>query len=86
SRTFRFYDLDGQERTIELEPGTLAFTTCQTPVVAHRLGPPRIEVTRADGSRQTVEGLDLDAESSSAVFERTVAVRRLDVFFGVVGD
>ncbi|MGC9972478.1 MAG: hypothetical protein ABSE56_17990 [Bryobacteraceae bacterium] len=86
SRTFRFYDLDGQERTIELQPGTLAFTTCQTPVVAHHSGPPRIEVTRADGSRQTVQGLDLDAETSSAVFERTGAVRRLDVFFGFVGD
>ena len=81
SRTFRFYDLEGQERAIELEPGTLAFTTCQTPVVAHQSGPRRIEVTRADGSRQTVEGLDLDAQTSSAVFERTGAVRRLDVFF-----
>jgi hypothetical protein len=82
ARTFRFYDLDGQERSLELEPGTLAFTTRLVPVVAHQSGPQRIEITPADGSRRTVEGLSLDAETSAAVFERTGAVRRLDVFFG----
>jgi hypothetical protein len=75
-RTFPFYDL-------ALDPGTLAFTVCQVPVVAHQSGPPRIEITRADGARSTVEGLDLDAETSAAVFERTEAVRRLDVFFAL---
>src|SRR5208283_3615042 len=82
ARTFRFYDLDGQERSLDLASGTLVFTTCQMPVVAHQSGPPRIEITPAHGSRQTVEGLSLDAETSAAVFERTGAVRQLDVFFG----
>ncbi len=80
ARTFAL--LDGQER-LDLEPGTLAFTICQVPVIAHQAGPPRIEITRADGSRRTMEGLDLDAETSAGVFERTEAVRLLDVFFGV---
>ena len=82
---FHFYDIDGQERSLALEPGTMAFTTCQTAVVAHRSGPQRIEITRGDGSRDTVEGLDLDAGTSAAIFERTGAVRRLDVFFGFEG-
>jgi hypothetical protein len=51
-------------------------------VVAHRSGPQRIEITSAGGSRSTVDALDLDAETSAAVFERTGTVRRLDVFFG----
>ena len=79
---FHFYDIDGQARSLELDPGTMAFTTCQTPVVAHQSGPRRIEITSARGSRDTVEGLDLDAATSAAIFERTGAVRRLDVFFG----
>ncbi len=82
ARTFHFYDLDGQDRSLDLEPGTMAFTTCQMPVVAHQSGPRRIEITRADGSRETVAGLDLDAGTSATIFERTGAVRRLDVFFG----
>ena len=82
ARTFHFYDLDGQERSLDLEPGTMAFTTCQTPVVDHQSGPPRIEITRAGGGLQTLEGLDLDAATSAAIFERSGTVRRLDVFFG----
>ena len=81
-RTFRYYDFEGQQRTIELEKDTLAFTTCQVPVVAHCSGQARLEVTRADRSRQILDGLDLDAETSSAIFNRTGEVRRLDVFFG----
>jgi hypothetical protein len=78
ARTFAVYDL-------HLEPGTLAFTVCRVPVVAHQAGPPRIEVACADGSHRTVDALDLDAQTSAAVFERTEAVRRLDVFFGFDG-
>jgi hypothetical protein len=63
----------------------MAFTTCQTPVVAHRAGTQRIEVTRAGGARETVEGLDLDAATSAAIFERSGQVERLDVFFGFEG-
>jgi hypothetical protein len=86
ARTFHYYDLDGEERGLDLDPGTMAFTTCQTPVVAHQAGPQRIEITRADGSRETVEGLDLDAGTSATIFERSGAVRRLDVFFGFEGE
>ena len=83
ARTFRFYDLDGAERSLDLQPGEMAFTTCQTPVVTHRPGPPRIEITRADGSKDALEGLTLDPATSAAIFERTAAIRRLDVFFGL---
>jgi hypothetical protein len=78
---FQFYDVEGEARTIHLPPDTLAFTVCQVPVVAHCTGPARVEVTRADGSTETTDGLALDAPTSAAIFERTGAVRRLDVFF-----
>jgi hypothetical protein len=82
AKRFHFYGLNGQPRTLDLDCGTMAFTTCQTPVVAHASGPRRIEVTGVDGAHRTVEGLELDALTSAAVFERTGTVRRLDVFFG----
>lgn len=84
-KTFQYYDLEGQQRGIELEKDTLAFTICQVPVVAHRSGRARIEVAHADGSRQIIEGLDLDAETSSAIFNRAGNIHRLDVFFGFGG-
>ena len=82
ARRFHFYDVDGSDSSLDLGPGTMAFTTCQTPVVAHLSGPRRIEIINAEGSCSTVDALDLDAGTSAAVFERTGAVRRLDVFFG----
>jgi hypothetical protein len=81
ARRFRFFDVDGEVCSLDLEPGTLAFTTCQVPVVAHRQGPARIEITARDGTRRSAAGLSLDAETSRDVFERTGRVRRLDVFW-----
>jgi hypothetical protein len=80
AQPFRCFDVDGRECRLDLEPGTMAFTTCQTPVVLHQSGARRIEISAADGSRRTVAGLELDELTSAAVFERTGAVRRLDVF------
>ncbi|MDR3673291.1 MAG: hypothetical protein P4L36_20765 [Holophaga sp.] len=82
--TFRYVDLDGQFQTLQLAAGTLAFTLCQVPVVAHRGGAPRIIVTRGDG-RQVIGGLALDAATSGAIHERTGAVRQLEVFLGLDG-
>ena len=78
--TFHFYDVEGRPQTIRLEKNTLAFTTCQVPVFVHGSGPRRMEVTRRGMPGQVIEGLTLDAETSSAIFERTGEVQRLDVF------
>jgi hypothetical protein len=86
TRQFQFFDVDGRQQSLDLEPGAMAFTTCQIPVVAHRSGPRRIEITRAGGSRFTVDALGLDSATSAAIFERAGVVDRLDVFFGFDGE
>jgi hypothetical protein len=83
SKTFRYCDVEGNSRTLDLEPGTLAFTSCQVPVVAHRSGPQHIGVTFAGGGSQLVDGLKLDAVTSAAVFDRLGTIQRLDVFYGL---
>jgi len=69
--------------TLNLEPGTAAFTYCQAPVVAHRGGPLHIRVTLAGGTSQIVDGLKLDAATSAAVFDRLGTIQQLDVFYGL---
>jgi len=81
--TFRFFDADGEAQSIGLERDTLAFTICQTPVVAHGGGPARIEVARRNGAHESVDGLGLDSSTSAAILERTGDVRRLDVFLAL---
>ena len=84
--TFRYLDLDGREGEIDLGPGSLAFTICQVPVVAHRAGPTSVVVSASDGSApRSQDGLALDAATSAAIFQRTGAIRRLDVFFALDG-
>jgi hypothetical protein len=83
SKTFHYFDVQGSPGTLNLEPGTLAFTYCQVPVVAHRSGPRHIRVTFADGVAQLVDGLKLDAAMSGAVFDRLETIQRLDVFYGL---
>jgi len=83
ARRFDFYDIEGQQQSLDLDRGAMAFTTCQVPVVTYRSGPPRIEITRSDGSRSRVESLELDEATSAAVFERSGVIRRLEVFFGL---
>ena len=82
-KTFHYFDIKGIPQTLDLEKGTVAFTHCQVPIVAHRSGPPHLRVTMADGRSKTVEGLELDAATSAAIFDRSGAVRRLDAFYGL---
>ena len=81
--TFRCHGIDGAACTLELPAGTMAFTTCQTPVVLHRAGPPQIGITGADGAVRVVPGLELDAETSHGIFARSGDVVRLDVYLGL---
>ena len=81
-RSFDCYDPEGREQSIDLAEGAFAFTTCQVPVVVHRQGPARIELTRAGGDRDINEGLELGLQDSAAIFERSGEVVRLDVFLG----
>jgi hypothetical protein len=65
---------------LTLEPGTLAFTFCQVPVV-YRLAraDARVAVTMRDGEARAFAGAFLDPDTSREVFERTGAVVRIDV-------
>jgi len=80
--TLGFIGLDGEPASLELGAGTMGFTLCQVPVVLHRDGPPGIVVTR-DGVGRGVEGLSLDLADSSAIFDRTGRISRLDVSLGL---
>lgn len=81
--TFRFMNVQGEAASIALTAGSLAFTFCQVPVVAHRGGGPRILITRRDGTIQEAFGLELDESASASIFERSGDIRALEVFLGL---
>jgi hypothetical protein len=82
-RTFAFVDLAGRTQSLDLPAGSLGFTLCQVPVVLHRSGPARIELTTDDGSTRTVAGLELDEGTSAALFDRSGRLTHVTVFASV---
>jgi hypothetical protein len=77
---FDYIDLAGSRRSLELEPGTLAFTLCQVPVVIHTSDERRIDTAHADGSIRRCDGLQMDAAYSASIFNREGLIERVDVF------
>jgi hypothetical protein len=83
---FHFVDLGGQIQSCQLDAGTFGFTLCQIPVIMHCTGTAQIVITHVDGSPRTVDGLELDAKTSSTIFNRQREIQRLDVFLGELDD
>jgi hypothetical protein len=79
ARTFEYVGLDNSRHTIDLGPGSLAFTYCQTPFIYRQSRRPAIRIVRADGSVAELEGHTIDRETSAAIFMRSGAVRRVEV-------
>ncbi|UCH84339.1 MAG: hypothetical protein JSW50_01225, partial [Candidatus Latescibacterota bacterium] len=79
--TYRYYDLDGQQRSINVPAGSLAFTFCQVPVVYElTTGDPWIRATDDQGKSVTTAGEQrLDASHSQSVFARQGKITRIDV-------
>jgi hypothetical protein len=79
ARTFEYVDLDGNPRTIDLDPGSLAFTCCQTPFIYRRSTSAAIRVVRQDGTVASMQGNTIGRELSAAIFTRAGTVGRVEV-------
>jgi hypothetical protein len=78
--TYRFYDIEGKTRSIDVPAGGIAFSFCQVPIVYQLSGErATIRVTRSDGTSFTAEGDRLDTENSRILFDRSGDISRIDV-------
>jgi hypothetical protein len=80
--SFGTIDVSGQRQTIDLPPGSLAYTFCQVPVIYIHSDDARLEVIYTDGRCERVAGSRLDAETSQHVFSRDGRVERITVYTG----
>jgi hypothetical protein len=78
---FSYLDVEGRHQSIELKPGSLAYSICQTPVVLKAGKSNSIEVHRSDGTLQYIEGNTLDDVNSRHIFLRDGRVHHLAVSF-----
>jgi hypothetical protein len=81
---FEYVDVHGQDQSIELPAGSLAYTFCQVPVVYIAADETKIKVRYADGRLQEVLGSDLHAEASQHILRRDGRIKQLTVYVSQV--
>ncbi len=78
---FSWLDVNGQDQSIELSSGSLAYSFCQVPVILQSSNHDLVEVHKTDGSVAKVVGHALDAENSRHIFMRDGTIHHLLVQF-----
>jgi len=78
--TYRYFDLAGAARSLDVPAGALAFSFCQVPVV-YRLTPDKcwIRVIEDDEAAAERDGCRLDAADSRALLARQGGIARIEV-------
>ncbi|MBT4928512.1 MAG: hypothetical protein HON20_01185 [Cellvibrionales bacterium] len=79
SANLSYFDIAGQQQSVELAAGQLGFTYCQVPVVYSLAKQTSIVVSFADGSEKAIAGDSIDAETSLAIFDKTGEVVSIKV-------
>lgn len=80
SRAFNYFDVNGEQQTIELPVNSLGFTYCQVPVVYLAHNPNAQSVLHyADGSSEAIQNNTLSSEQSSEIFKRTGKIVKVEV-------
>jgi len=77
---FPYINVHGQEQSIELPPGSLAYTFCQVPIVAIRSDEDRVAIAYSSGRERQVAGHCLDVEASGHVFRRDGQIGQITVY------
>jgi hypothetical protein len=77
---------DGTRRSLPLEPGSLAFTLCEVPIVYRRRPEAAISVVSRGGAVRRTTGDRLDRATSGEVFGRTGLVQAIEVDVAVLYD
>jgi hypothetical protein len=79
---FEFFTLARKVQRVELPPGSLAFTFCQTLIIYHNHEEPGLEIHFADGKRKNIPGSQLDDETSRHIFKRDGIIEKIVVSLG----
>ena len=79
SDSLGYFDLAGNQQSVELQAGQLGFTYCQVPVVYSLADKTSIVIEFADGSEKAISGDTIDAETSLSIFDKTGDVVKINV-------
>lgn len=78
TRAFDYINLEGNNKSISLEPNSLGFTYCQVPIIYNIAEKDALEVTFSDGSTKQFDSLKIDKETSELIFQRSGKVTQIN--------
>ena len=78
-QVFTYFNVKGEEKSIGLEPDSLAFTYCQVPILYKKGGDSGIKVEYLDGSQNNIDALKLDKDTSQDLFNRNHKIEKITV-------
>ncbi|WP_372773888.1 hypothetical protein [Mangrovibacterium sp.] len=79
--TFEHTDISGQTQTIDLQPGQLAFTICQVPVVYEISDENKTLISYANGQETVLKGHAIGENISTPIFRRDGSITGIKVSF-----
>lgn len=80
SRNFQYENVGGEKKSILLEPGMLAFTYCQVPVIYQLSDERKVGLHFTDGREEFIQGDSLNEHYSSTIFRREDKIARIEVW------
>jgi len=74
-----YFDINGGQQSVALAAGQLGFTYCQVPVVYSLAEETSIVVHYADGTSNSIDGNNIDADTSMQIFDKKGVVSQIEV-------
>ena len=78
-KSFKFVNLNNEIEHMPIRSNSLAYTICQVPVIYSLSDKEDITVISMNGSKETINGHQLNFESSQNIFNRTNLIKALHV-------
>jgi hypothetical protein len=77
---FAWWNIHDDLEQMDLDAGSIAFTICQVPVMIYPSKDKSMEIHRADGGTEKIDGHVLDPENSRHLLRRDGTIHHLVVF------
>tara|TARA_R110002126_G_scaffold291495_1_gene453207 strand:+ start:48309 stop:51764 length:3456 start_codon:yes stop_codon:yes gene_type:complete len=79
AQTFNYIDINGDERTLEVEANQLCFTYCQVPIIYAKADAEYTEVVYNEDKNEGFNRLALNNATSNKIFDRTNEINHIKV-------
>ncbi len=79
--SFNYFDLNGNEKTLNIGKGQLVFTYCQVPIIYQKGEQNKMVISLQNSKIITTDGNTIDTIKSAMIFGRTNEIEKIEVMF-----